>query len=148
MDQQRKRVYSYRQEILDGVGCRHMILEQIEQQIEKYVGACIRIRMFGAESYSAKWASKKLWRANLEARDFRNLDPGCRVSLRQLMLRSGLPRRKFWIRDRRELASSKNDGRRLELGCACQNGLTRATAPIISVNDLKKMPRENRLMRN
>ncbi|MEM7559360.1 MAG: SEC-C metal-binding domain-containing protein, partial [Planctomycetota bacterium] len=73
MDQQRKRVYSYRQEILDGVGCRHLILEQIEQQIGKYVDMYTD-PMFGAESYS-KWASKKL-ACELEARDFRNLDPG------------------------------------------------------------------------
>ncbi len=73
MDQQRKRVYSYRQEILGGVGCRHMILEQIQDQINKYVDMYTD-SLFGAESY-AKWASKKL-SCELEARDFRNLDPG------------------------------------------------------------------------
>lgn len=73
MDQQRKRVYSYRQEILDGVGCRHMILDQIQQQIEHYT-EMYTDPLFGAEAYSA-WASKKL-SCDLEARDFRNLDPG------------------------------------------------------------------------
>lgn len=73
MDQQRKRVYSYRQEILDGVGCRHMVLEQIRQQISHYVEMYTE-PMFGAEAYT-KWVSKKL-ACELEARDFRNLDPG------------------------------------------------------------------------
>lgn len=73
MDQQRKRVYSYRQEILNGVGCRHMVLEQISQQIEHYVNMYTD-PLFGAEAYT-KWVSKKL-SCELEPRDFRNLDPG------------------------------------------------------------------------
>ncbi|MEZ6134714.1 MAG: SEC-C metal-binding domain-containing protein [Pirellulaceae bacterium] len=73
MDQQRKRVYSYRQEILDGVSCRHMVLEQISQQIDHYV-QMYTDPMFGAEAYT-KWVSKKL-SCELEPRDFRNLDPG------------------------------------------------------------------------
>lgn len=73
MDQQRKRVYSYRQQILDGVSCREMVLQQIQQQIEHYV-AMYTDPMFGAEAYT-KWVGKKL-SCELEARDFRNLDPG------------------------------------------------------------------------
>ncbi len=73
MDQQRKRVYSYRQEILDGVSCRQLVLEQIGQQIENYVNQYTD-PLFGAEAYT-KWVSKKL-SCELEARDFRNLDPG------------------------------------------------------------------------
>ncbi len=73
MDQQRKRVYSYRQEILDGVSCRHLVLQQIQQQIERYVNMYTE-PMFGAEAYT-KWVSKKL-ACELEPRDFRNLDPG------------------------------------------------------------------------
>ena len=73
MDQQRKRVYSYRQQILDGVSCRDMVLEQIQQQIERYVDMYTD-PMFTAESYT-KWVSKIL-SCELEPRDFRNLDPG------------------------------------------------------------------------
>ncbi|MCR9296963.1 MAG: SEC-C metal-binding domain-containing protein, partial [bacterium] len=73
MDQQRKKVYSYRQAILDGVSCRQMVLEQIDQQIEHYVNMYTD-PLFGAEAY-AKWVSKKL-SCELEPRDFRNLDPG------------------------------------------------------------------------
>ncbi len=73
MDQQRKRVYSYRQQILDGVGCRHLVLQQISQQIEHYVNMYTD-PLFGAEAYT-KWVSKIL-SCELEPRDFRNLDPG------------------------------------------------------------------------
>lgn len=73
MDQQRKRVYTYRQEILNGVSCRHMVLQQIHQQIQHYV-QMYTDPMFGAESY-AKWGSKIL-ACELEPRDFRNADPG------------------------------------------------------------------------
>jgi preprotein translocase subunit SecA len=73
MDQQRKRVYSYRQAILDGISCREMVIEQIDQQIEHYVNMYTD-PLFGAEAY-AKWVSKKL-SCELEPRDFRNLDPG------------------------------------------------------------------------
>lgn len=73
MDQQRKRVYSYRQEILDGISCRHMVIEQIQQQIQHYVEMYTN-PLFGPESYT-KWASKIL-ACELEPRDFRNVDPG------------------------------------------------------------------------
>ncbi len=72
MDQQRKRVYSYRQQILEGVSCRHMVLEQIQQQIDHFVKTYTD-PLFGAEAY-AKYAGGKL-SCQLEARDFRNLDP-------------------------------------------------------------------------
>ncbi len=71
MDQQRKRVYGYRQQILEGVSCRHLILDQIQQQIDNYV-KLYTDPLFGAEAY-AKWASTKV-SCPLEARDFRNLD--------------------------------------------------------------------------
>ena len=38
MDHQRKEVYSYRQNILDGVNCRELILRMIDQQIDKWAG--------------------------------------------------------------------------------------------------------------
>ena len=72
MDQQRKRIYGYRQQILEGVSCRHLILEQIHQQIDHYVKTYTD-PLFGAEAY-AKWAGTKV-SCQLEARDFRNLDP-------------------------------------------------------------------------
>ena len=73
MDQQRKRVYSYRQQILEGVTCRQLVLEQITQQIEHYVKTYTD-PIFNAEAYT-KWASGKL-SCQLEPKDFRNIDPG------------------------------------------------------------------------
>ncbi len=35
-DEQRKRVYAYRQQILDGANCRDLILEMIDEQIDKW----------------------------------------------------------------------------------------------------------------
>lgn len=71
MDQQRRRVYSYRQQILDGVSCRQLVIEQIQQGIDHYV-KLYTDSMFGAEAYT-KWASSKL-ACQLEPRDFRNVD--------------------------------------------------------------------------
>ena len=73
MDQQRKRIYSYRQQILEGVTCRQLVLEQITQQIEHYVKTYTDA-IFNAEAYT-KWASAKL-ACQLEPRDFRGIDPG------------------------------------------------------------------------
>lgn len=72
MDQQRKRIYGYRQQILEGVSCRHLVLEQIHQQIDHYVKTYTD-PLFGAEAY-AKFAGQKV-SCQLEPRDFRNLDP-------------------------------------------------------------------------
>jgi preprotein translocase subunit SecA len=73
MDQQRKRVYSYRQQILEGVTCRQLVLEQITQQIAHYVKTYTD-PIFNAEAYT-KWAGAKL-ACQLESRDFRSIDPG------------------------------------------------------------------------
>ncbi|MEZ5951425.1 MAG: hypothetical protein R3C12_19860 [Planctomycetaceae bacterium] len=35
MDEQRKRVYGYRQRILDGANCRQLIVHMIERQVER-----------------------------------------------------------------------------------------------------------------
>jgi preprotein translocase subunit SecA len=71
MDQQRKRVYSYRQRILDGGNCRELVLEQIHAQIERAVEQ-FSAPMFGPESY-ANWAGPLL-SCQLDAKDFRSAD--------------------------------------------------------------------------
>lgn len=71
MDEQRKRVYGYRQKILDGVSCRKLILEQIRDQTHKFVRVFLD-KDYGANSFAA-YASSQLGCA-LEAKDFRNLD--------------------------------------------------------------------------
>lgn len=71
MDEQRKRVYGYRQRILDGASCRELILESVRHQIDHHLGIYLG-RDFGVETF-AEWAGKRLG-TNLEARDFRGMD--------------------------------------------------------------------------
>ena len=71
MDEQRKRVYKYRQNILDGANCKTLILEMLVAEIDKHLGEFLA-RDFGTESFAA-WASGRLG-LELDHRDFRELD--------------------------------------------------------------------------
>ncbi len=71
MDEQRKRVYGYRQSILDGVNCRELILTMIEEQVEQNVDVFLD-RNYGSETF-AKWASGQLF-TEFEAKNFKGLD--------------------------------------------------------------------------
>jgi preprotein translocase subunit SecA len=71
MDEQRKRVYSYRQKILDGVICKDLILDMIDRQVRHHFGEFLA-RDYRLEVY-AEWAGKRL-ATQLEPRDFRGLD--------------------------------------------------------------------------
>ena len=71
MDEQRKRIYSYRQRILDGCSVRELIQEMIDKSIETHLDEFLD-KDYGTESF-AKWASN-LFGIELDARDFRNLD--------------------------------------------------------------------------
>ncbi len=71
MDEQRKRVYGYRQAILDGANCKQLILEMIDKQIDIHVGQFMD-KDYGTESF-ADWAGKEL-SIELDARDFRGMD--------------------------------------------------------------------------
>jgi preprotein translocase subunit SecA len=72
MDEQRKRVYGYRQRILDGDNCRDLIMEMMNEQIEEHMQAFLDSD-YGSESYAA--AAANLLNVQLEARDFRNANP-------------------------------------------------------------------------
>lgn len=72
MDHQRKRVYSYRQQVLEGTSCRELVMEQLRRQIETNVEQFCD-PMFGPESY-ARWAGPRLG-MQLEAKDFRGVEP-------------------------------------------------------------------------
>jgi preprotein translocase subunit SecA len=71
MDQQRRRVYGYRQDILDGGSCRETLLEMVRRQIDINVSMFMQ-RDFGVDSF-ARWAGAQL-ACSLEGRDFRGMD--------------------------------------------------------------------------
>jgi preprotein translocase subunit SecA len=71
MDEQRKRVYGFRQQILNGVNCKTKILEMIDQEIDRYLDDFLA-KDYGATTF-AKWAGGEL-SVELNANDFRGLD--------------------------------------------------------------------------
>ncbi|MGB8853643.1 MAG: SEC-C metal-binding domain-containing protein [Pirellulales bacterium] len=76
MDEQRKRVYGFRQKILDytdgDADCREMILEMVDRQIDQHIGTFLD-KDYGTQSY-ATWASSQL-SCELEGNDFRGMTP-------------------------------------------------------------------------
>lgn len=77
MDYQRKKVYGYRQQILEGTSCRDLVMHQLKQQIESNVEQFCD-PLHGPESY-AKWAGARLG-VQLEAKDFRGVEPATAVA--------------------------------------------------------------------
>jgi preprotein translocase subunit SecA len=73
MDEQRKRVYSFRQSILDGVNCKSKIVAMIRTQINRHVAEFMD-RDYGAATF-ANWASNEL-SCTLEPSDFRGIEFG------------------------------------------------------------------------
>ncbi len=70
IDEQRKRIYSFRQNILDGASCRDLVLDMIREQAEGNL-TTVLARDFGTESFSA-FAGGRL-SVVLDPRNFRNL---------------------------------------------------------------------------
>ena len=79
MDEQRKRVYRYRQNLLDGHSSRNMVLELVRGQINKFVDTFLDPN-YGVESFAA-YAGGQL-DCQLEPRDFLNMDFNMASSLR------------------------------------------------------------------
>ncbi len=71
MDEQRKRVYGYRQRILDGANCRDLMLDMIHQQVDDRLAIFLDPN-YGADSYAVE-AGKRL-AVQLEPRDYHNCD--------------------------------------------------------------------------
>jgi preprotein translocase subunit SecA len=69
MDEQRKRVYGYRQRILDGDNCRDLIMTMIDEQVERALQTFLDPD-YGTESFAA--AASNLLSVELPARDFKN----------------------------------------------------------------------------
>jgi len=79
MDEQRKRVYGYRQRILDGVNCRDLIMEMIDEQLDENLQVILDSD-YGADSFAA--AAGSLLGVQLEGRNFRgvNFEDGQRLA--------------------------------------------------------------------
>lgn len=71
MDEQRKRVYGYRQNILDGANCKQLILEMVDRQVDYYINQFLD-KDYGPETF-AGWAAKEL-SVEFDAKDFRGMD--------------------------------------------------------------------------
>jgi len=71
MDEQRKRVYGYRQRILNGANCRDLILEMIHDQIDQHLDVYLT-DTYGAESFAAE--AGRLLGVQLDPRDFKNVE--------------------------------------------------------------------------
>ncbi|REJ80792.1 MAG: preprotein translocase subunit SecA [Planctomycetota bacterium] len=71
MDHQRKEVYKYRQKILDGANCRDLVLEMIDQQIEKWTSHFLSDR-YRWETCS-NWAGQELG-VVVDWHDLRDMD--------------------------------------------------------------------------
>jgi len=71
MDEQRKRVYGYRQQILDGKNCRDLIQDMIHEQVDHYLDTFLA-RDYGVESF-ARFAGSR-FSMTFEPRDFRGMD--------------------------------------------------------------------------
>jgi preprotein translocase subunit SecA len=86
MDEQRKRVYGFRQRVLDGREvtseaeshddrdgeCRELILEMVDRQIDQHIDTFLD-KDYGSQAFSG-WASSQL-SCELESADFRGLVP-------------------------------------------------------------------------
>ena len=71
MDEQRKRVYRYRQKILDGVNCRDLIVDMIRKQVDEFMARYLALN-YGSETFAA--AAGNLLHVQLDAKDYRNAD--------------------------------------------------------------------------
>ncbi|MDD3586457.1 MAG: SEC-C metal-binding domain-containing protein [Thermoguttaceae bacterium] len=71
MDMQRKRVYSYRQRILEGGNTKDFITAMIASQIDRYLQKFLD-RNYGAESFAA-WVTRRIG-VEFEAKQFRGMD--------------------------------------------------------------------------
>ncbi|MBL9081093.1 MAG: SEC-C domain-containing protein [Planctomycetales bacterium] len=71
MDEQRKRVYGFRQQLLEGVNCKYVILDMIKKIVDLRLDEMLDVD-YGTSTY-AKWAGHILG-IEFKPRDFRGLD--------------------------------------------------------------------------
>ena len=71
MDEQRKRVYGYRQQILDGVNCRELVADMIREQVDHHLNA-FTARDYAVDSFASFATSR--FGMPFEPKDFRGMD--------------------------------------------------------------------------
>ncbi len=71
MDEQRKRTYRYRQNILEGVNCRELIFDMVKEQLEAHLAIYLD-PSYGTETF-CKWAGEQL-SIELVPRHFKNMN--------------------------------------------------------------------------
>ncbi|MDO4628089.1 MAG: SEC-C metal-binding domain-containing protein [Planctomycetia bacterium] len=71
MDEQRKRTYRYRQNILEGVNCRDLIFTMVQEQLDAYLATYLDPN-YGVETF-CKWAGDQL-ATELTPRHYRNMN--------------------------------------------------------------------------
>ncbi len=71
MDEQRKRIYSFRQKILDGISCKDVVTDMVRKEVDNNLDTYLA-RDFGAASFAA-YASARL-STQIEPKHFRNCD--------------------------------------------------------------------------
>jgi preprotein translocase subunit SecA len=71
MDEQRKRVYGYRQRILDGANCKELILEMIDSQVEHHLNIFLDSN-YGRDTF-ATWAGS-LFTCEIDPKPLAGLD--------------------------------------------------------------------------
>jgi len=71
MDEQRKRVYRYRQQILEGANCRDLIVNMIREQVDHHLDTFLN-RDYGVESF-ASFAGSRFGMV-FDPRDFRGME--------------------------------------------------------------------------
>jgi preprotein translocase subunit SecA len=70
MDEQRKRVYTFRQRILDGASCRGVVLDMLDKEVQQQLDTLLE-RDYGPSVFAA-FASQRL-SAELKGKDFRGM---------------------------------------------------------------------------
>ena len=71
MDQQRRRIYGFRQSILEGESCREVVFDQIKKVVNESLSVYLD-KNYAVDTY-AKWAGGRL-SAEFEGRDFRGMN--------------------------------------------------------------------------
>ena len=71
MDEQRKRIYSFRQRILDGVTCRDVVLDMVRKEVDRNLDT-YGAKDYGPASFSV-WSGSQL-STQMDPKNFRNCD--------------------------------------------------------------------------